>query len=72
MTRLRHWQDAVNAVLGAWLVLSPWAMGYLGEASAMANAIVIGVALTAAALGAIFRDMTTLPPRGLDPRGDLS
>jgi len=54
MTRLKHWQDAVNVVLGAWLVLSPWAMGYAGEAAAMANAIVIGVALIAAALGAIF------------------
>jgi heme/copper-type cytochrome/quinol oxidase subunit 3 len=54
MKRLKHWQDAVNAVLGAWLVLSPWAIGYVGEAAAMANAIVIGVALIAAALGAIF------------------
>jgi hypothetical protein len=54
MMRLKHWQDAVNAVLGVWLVLSPWAMGYVGETSAMTNAIVIGVALTAAALGAIF------------------
>ncbi|HSW05433.1 SPW repeat protein [Aquabacterium sp.] len=54
MMRLKHWQDAVTAVLGAWLVLSPWAMGYVGDASATGNAIVIGLLLTAAALGAIF------------------
>ena len=54
MKQPKHWQDAVNAVLGAWLVLSPWALGYQGETAAMSNAIVIGVALIAAALGAIF------------------
>jgi heme/copper-type cytochrome/quinol oxidase subunit 3 len=54
MVRLKHWQDAVNAVLGAWLVLSPWAIGYAGETVAMANAIVVGLAMIAAALGAIF------------------
>jgi hypothetical protein len=54
MPRLKHWQDAVNAVLGAWLVLSPWALGYQGETAPMLNAIIIGVALIAAALGAIF------------------
>jgi len=54
MMRLKHWQDAISVVLGAWLVSSPWAIGYAGETMAMANAIVIGLALIAAALGAIF------------------
>jgi heme/copper-type cytochrome/quinol oxidase subunit 3 len=54
MLQLKHWQDAVNAVLGAWLVLSPWAMGYQGESVATGNAVLIGLALFAAALGAIF------------------
>ena len=54
MMQLKHWQDAVNAVLGAWLVLSPWVLGYFGETAAMSNAIIIGLALIAASLGAIF------------------
>jgi hypothetical protein len=54
MIQLKHWQDAVNAVLGAWLVLSPWAIGYQGDAAALGNAILIGLALLAATLGAIF------------------
>lgn len=54
MMRLKHWQDAVNAVLGAWLVLSPWALGIQAEAAPTWNAIIVGVALIAAALGAIF------------------
>ena len=54
MMQLKHWQDAVNAILGVWLLLSPWAMGFQAETAAMANAVVIGLALIAAALGAIF------------------
>jgi hypothetical protein len=53
MKPLKHWQDPVNAVVGAWLVVSPWVLGFQGEAVPMANAVVIGLALVAAALGAI-------------------
>ncbi|RZL91712.1 MAG: hypothetical protein EOP82_12015 [Variovorax sp.] len=54
MKQLKHWQDAVNTLLGAWVVLSPWALGFQGTTSATANAVVVGLALIAAALGAIF------------------
>jgi SPW repeat len=53
MLKLKHWQDVVNAVLGVWLLASPWALAYQGETSAMGNAVVVGIALAAAALGAI-------------------
>lgn len=53
MRQIKHWQDPVNAVLGAALVLSPWAAGYAGETVATINAVVVGVALIAAALGAM-------------------
>lgn len=54
MMKLRHWQDPVNAALGAWLVISPWAAGFAGDTVATANMVVVGVALVAAALGAMF------------------
>lgn len=54
MKQVKHWQDPVNAVLGAWLVLSPWALGFSGDTVAMVNFSVVGVLLLAAALGAIF------------------
>lgn len=54
MKQIKHWQDAVNVVLGAWLVLSPWALGFAGEAIPTGNAVIVGIALVAAALGAIF------------------
>ena len=53
MKQLKHWQDAVNAVLGIWLVLSPWVLGHAQELMPTANATVVGAALIAAALGAI-------------------
>src|SRR5882724_11628663 len=28
MKQMKHWQDPVNAVLGAWLILSPWVLGF--------------------------------------------
>lgn len=49
----KHWQDAVNAALGAWLLLSPLAVGYASDVVASANAVVVGLALVAGALGAI-------------------
>ncbi len=52
--KLKHWQDLVNALLGVWLVLSPWALGFQDTTAAMVNTVVIGLALVAAALGAIF------------------
>ncbi|MHB1250267.1 MAG: SPW repeat protein [Polaromonas sp.] len=54
MKQLKHWQDPVNAVLGVGLVLSPWVLGFQDTTLAMVNAVVIGLALIAAALGAIF------------------
>ncbi|HWI82262.1 SPW repeat protein [Ramlibacter sp.] len=54
MKQVKHWQDPVNAVLGAWLMLSPWALGFAGDRLAMWNFLIVGVLLLAAALGAIF------------------
>lgn len=53
MRQLKHWQDPVNALLGVWLVLSPWALGFQGNTMAMSNAVVIGAVLVAVAVGAI-------------------
>jgi hypothetical protein len=54
MKQLKHWQDPVNAVLGAWLVLSPWVLGFQAETNALWNFVIVGVLLVATALGAIF------------------
>jgi len=51
---MKHWQDSINALLGAWLILAPWALGFQSDLSAAANTAVVGLLLLAAALGAIF------------------
>lgn len=46
MTTTRRWQDWVNVLLGAWLIVSPWALGYAGEVpSALWNAYALGLAV---------------------------
>ncbi len=52
MWQPKHWQDLANAVLGACVVVSPWVLGFEGSSMAMSNAVIAGLALVAAALGA--------------------
>jgi hypothetical protein len=58
MKPLKHWQEATNAVLGAWLLISPWALGYSDDTGAMVNAGLVGLALMALALGAVLMPQT--------------
>ena len=53
MKQMKHWQDPVNALLGAWLLLSPWVLAYADQRIAMVNALAVGALLVAAAIGAI-------------------
>jgi ABC-type uncharacterized transport system permease subunit len=54
MKQMKHWQDPVNALVGVWLILSPWALGFQSDLTALANTALVGLLLLAAALGAIF------------------
>jgi hypothetical protein len=54
MKQLKHWQDPVTAVLGAWLICSPWVPGIRDDMTALGNMVIVGVLLLTAALGAIF------------------
>lgn len=39
----RPWQEGINMVLGAWLLISPWVLGFRAIPSLMWSAFVIGV-----------------------------
>jgi hypothetical protein len=44
--KARRWQDWVNLLLGIWLFLSPWLVGYVSASMPAAwNAWILGVAL---------------------------
>ncbi len=53
MKQLKHWQDPINALLGVWLMLAPWATGFSGDPTPTSNAVIIGLALLALGLGAM-------------------
>lgn len=53
MKRVKHWQDPVNAILGAWLMLSPWVLGFQGVTVAMVSTMALGALLLASSVGAM-------------------
>jgi hypothetical protein len=48
-----QWKDAVNLVLGLWLIVSPGVLGFATEPTPIWNAWVVGVVIAVAALAAL-------------------
>ena len=48
-----QWKDAVNLVLGLWLIVSPWALGFVTDRTPTWNAWAVGVVIAVAALAAL-------------------
>lgn len=46
------WQDGVTFILGLWLIVSPWILGFTATVAAFWNAIVLGIAIAAFSLAA--------------------
>ncbi len=44
-----YWQNWLNAVLGIWLILSPFILGYADLSSAAWNGIIVGIVLAVVA-----------------------
>lgn len=41
--QLLQWEEWTNAVVGIWVVVSPWALGFSGLTAATWNAVIVGV-----------------------------
>ena len=54
----KQWQDWSSWALGIWLLLSPWALFYEYESSALHNALVVGALIIVAEVVelSVFRD----------------
>jgi hypothetical protein len=53
----KRWQDWVNVVLGVWLVVSPWALGFANHEKAARVAWLAGAAVVVfAAIGAYMQE----------------
>lgn len=48
-----QWKDAVNIVLGLWLIASPWALGFVTDPAPTWNAWAVGVIIAVAAFAAM-------------------
>jgi hypothetical protein len=59
MTRSAVWLDALGVMVGAWLMLSPWAIYFVSSSSAATNAFIVGVLVIAYALWAMRLDIAT-------------
>ncbi len=46
----RVWEEWINAVLGAWLIVAPWVLSFSGHAVATRTSIAIGIAAIVLAL----------------------
>lgn len=50
------WEEWASVALGAWLVISPWVLGFSDMAMAMWNALAVGVLVAGLALWALAID----------------
>jgi hypothetical protein len=49
-----RWQDVINFLLGTWLFVSPWVLGYASAGTTAINAWIFGVIVAVLALLAIY------------------
>lgn len=50
-----QWQHAVNFLLGVWLFLSPWILGYTATQAAAWNAYVLGIVIAVLGVAAVMQ-----------------
>ena len=55
--RVMAWEEWGNVVLGLWLVISPWLLGFNGIMAAMWNAVIVGAIVAILALWALGTDI---------------
>jgi hypothetical protein len=44
-----EWQDWLNGILGVWLVIAPWVLGFSSLAAASWNHVIVGLLVVACA-----------------------
>ncbi len=50
LARPQMWEEYINLVLGLWLILAPFALGFTNLAAPMWNQIIVGLLIGGAAL----------------------
>src|SRR5256885_1516128 len=53
LSRPQMWEEWVNLVLGLWLIIAPFALGFRYETAATTNHIVVGLLIAADAISVL-------------------
>lgn len=53
LAQVTEWEDWGNLILGAWLFISPWVLGYSGVAAPAWNSYLVGLAVAAISIWGI-------------------
>ena len=56
MKQVKHWQDPVNVLLGVWMILSPWVLGFHEVRNAVIATVLTGVVVMVLALWVLATD----------------
>lgn len=54
-----EWEEWVNAALAAWLIISPWVLGFTVVTAAMWNQIIVGLLVAALAIWSLVSARST-------------
>lgn len=52
----KAWEEAVNIILGAWVAVSPWVLGFVSNRDVMMNTVLVGCLVVLLAVWAMVRD----------------
>jgi hypothetical protein len=58
-----RWEEWVNLILGLWVLISPWILGFSGIVAAMQTHVVIGIAVAVLAAVELWLVMRHRPTR---------
>lgn len=53
LARPHRWEEWTNLVIGAWLIIAPFVLGFTEQTGAMWNQIIVGLLVAADALWAV-------------------
>ena len=54
LSAFAEWEEWVNLVVGLWLIVSPWLLGFAANVNAMGTHVVLGVLVVAASAWAVW------------------
>lgn len=61
LARPRMWEEQVNLILGTWLFIAPFILGFQAETAAMANHLLLGLLIVGDAMWAVYPYYTHKP-----------